>query len=298
MGPERRKAITTAGRPGLTMVDLALAFRWLRRAMLAVVRVSNEEIPAMSTALWMALLLAGQPALTDQARILVRRSILEYDTGDYAEALADIKRAYELDPLPGLLFNVGQCHRALRHYREAILAFQSYLRAVPDAKNKETVNVLLEEEEKLFNAELTIPLARSDSVLVLPSTSPPPTATPQPPPMATPPVAKEESVPAAAVEPQVEKSAKGPHSHTAAYVLGSVAVASVVVMVIGIVEVENFQSLVGRLNSPTSYPSYTAWESAQSTATSERPTSQAWQWVAGIAGAVALASGTGAVLTW
>ena len=96
----------------------------------------------MSTALWIALLLAGptqpaqpaQPAPLD-ARALTRRSILEYDTGNYAKALADVEQAYELDPRPALLFNLAQCHRALGHYREAALAFKSYLREVPNAKN-------------------------------------------------------------------------------------------------------------------------------------------------------------------
>ena len=91
----------------------------------------------MSTALWIALLVTAPTSSTDQARALTRRSILEYDTGHYVQALADIERAYELDPRPALLFNLGQCHRALGHHREAALVFKSYLRALPDAKNRE-----------------------------------------------------------------------------------------------------------------------------------------------------------------
>lgn len=109
----------------------------------------------MSVALWLALALsapptvAGPPSATDQARSLTRRSILEYNQGEYVQALADIEQAYELDPRPALNFNVGQCQRALGHHREAALAFKSYLRDVPNAPNREKAAALVVEMEKL-----------------------------------------------------------------------------------------------------------------------------------------------------
>ncbi len=79
----------------------------------------------------------------------MRRSIFEYDTGKYAKALADIERAYELDPLPALLFNVGQCLRALGRHREAAISFRSYLRDSPRAKNRAEVEALVAEMTRL-----------------------------------------------------------------------------------------------------------------------------------------------------
>jgi tetratricopeptide (TPR) repeat protein len=132
----------------------------------------------VSTALWFALplLLAAQPSPRDEARTLVRRSILEYDTGQYETALADIERAYELDPLPELLYNLGQCHRALRHWREAILAFRSYLRAEPNAKNRETVKFVLQELEQRYDAEPTKPAEAAASGPPVAATAPLPSA--------------------------------------------------------------------------------------------------------------------------
>ena len=71
------------------------------------------------------------------------RSIFEYDTGKYAKALADIERAYELEPLPALLFNVGQWLRALGRHREAAISFRSYLRDSPRAKNRAEAEALV-----------------------------------------------------------------------------------------------------------------------------------------------------------
>ena len=102
----------------------------------------------------LALALTARPAAPpphppDEVRQLVRRSIFEYDTGKYAKALADIERAYELDPLPALLFNVGQCLRALGRHREAAISFRSYLRDSPRAKNRAEVEALVAEMTRL-----------------------------------------------------------------------------------------------------------------------------------------------------
>jgi uncharacterized membrane protein YdcZ (DUF606 family) len=93
----------------------------------------------------------------------------------------------------------------------------------------------------------------------------------------------------------VTKAEAPPHSHKVSYVLGSVALASLVVMVVGIVEVEEFQSLMGRVNHPSSY---TSWVSDQQNAVNEAPSIPVWEWVAGATGAVALGTGTAAALTW
>ena len=50
-----------------------------------------------------------------------------FDAGDFSTALAQYNKAYALLPLPGLLFNIGQCYRNLDRSQEAINAFKIYL---------------------------------------------------------------------------------------------------------------------------------------------------------------------------
>jgi tetratricopeptide (TPR) repeat protein len=138
----------------------------------------------MSAAYLMALLLAGPPTVagppltaTEQARGLTRRSIFEYNTGEYVKALADIERAYELDSRPALLFNVGQCQRALGHHREAAAAFKSYLRDSPNAPNRERAAGLAAEMEKLArqdekNRPAQPPQPRNDAAVVVVAAAP------------------------------------------------------------------------------------------------------------------------------
>ncbi|HEX3482483.1 MAG TPA: tetratricopeptide repeat protein [Kofleriaceae bacterium] len=45
----------------------------------------------------------------------------------YAEALDEFERAYEISPHPLVLFNIAECHRALLHYAEAVVAYRQFL---------------------------------------------------------------------------------------------------------------------------------------------------------------------------
>ncbi len=103
----------------------------------------------MPACLWMALMLASPGQATNlTAPGLIRRAIFEYDTGSYQQALVDLERAYELDPRPALLFNVGLCQRALGRHRAAAIALRSYLREMPRARNRAKAEALLAEMDK------------------------------------------------------------------------------------------------------------------------------------------------------
>ena len=67
--------------------------------------------------------------------------------GKFDQALVEFEAAYEAKPLPKLLFNIGQAHRNLDHYDQAICAFRKYLREVPDADNREAVEKLIDDLE-------------------------------------------------------------------------------------------------------------------------------------------------------
>jgi tetratricopeptide (TPR) repeat protein len=234
--------------------------------------------------------LLATPSQTHDAQELVRASIRDYDLGHFDEALKEAEAAYRLDSLPQILFNIGQCEKALKHWEKAAFFYERYLSKLPQAPNRKRVEELLAEAQiRLKEAQQA---AAPDSSVVAVSPLPPPALVE---PALPPAAALPESVPPAAVEPFAEKAVEAPHSHTAAYVLGSVAVVSLVFMVVGIVQVENFESVVGRVNNPVSY---TAWKADEATAASQLSGAQAWEAVAFAAGAIAFGTGTAAALTW
>lgn len=90
-----------------------------------------------------------------EARRLFERAELHYRLGRFHKALDAYTRAYELAPLPGFLFNIGQSHRELGHFERAIFFYEGYLRELPDAENRMLVEELIaacrEELEKRRN---------------------------------------------------------------------------------------------------------------------------------------------------
>jgi tetratricopeptide (TPR) repeat protein len=105
----------------------------------------------------LALWLLAAPALAQEApssdaqqeaRQLATRARRDYDAHRYAAALRHYERAYELYAAPGLLFNLGQCHRELGHHELAIDHFERYLAARPDAPNRGIVRDLIEESRR------------------------------------------------------------------------------------------------------------------------------------------------------
>jgi tetratricopeptide (TPR) repeat protein len=81
-----------------------------------------------------------------------------YRAGDYKEAFKGFKALYVDTGEPALLYNIGQCHRLLKEYAEAIIAYKNYLREVPDSTIKEQVNALIAECEKAQQEAKTQPL--------------------------------------------------------------------------------------------------------------------------------------------
>ncbi len=71
-----------------------------------------------------------------------------YDTGQFEEALQGYSDAYELKPLPGFLFNIGQCHRQLGNWERARFFYKRYLDLSPKRpKNAAQVQSLLKQAE-------------------------------------------------------------------------------------------------------------------------------------------------------
>ncbi len=235
---------------------------------------------------------APPPAPSAEAAArLVHASINDYELGFFDKALHEAEQAYHLDPLPQILFNIGQCHRGLQHWEKAAYYYQHYLERLPSAPNRATVEDLLTEVTYRLKAEqLPAPPGQPASTAVAVVPTPAPTAAAVVPSDAPAP-ATADTAPAAAVEAPPEQ----PHSHTAGWILGSVAVACLAVAVVGIVEVESYEAFRGQLAAPASY---TQWETDSANAAGQGQQASAFEVVAIAAGAVALATGTAAVLTW
>jgi tetratricopeptide (TPR) repeat protein len=73
--------------------------------------------------------------------------------GRFDEALVAYEQAFEAKPLPGFLFNIGQCHRNLGNYDAAIFSFRKFLKLDPDTAKKDAVLELIEELEDKKKAE-------------------------------------------------------------------------------------------------------------------------------------------------
>ena len=110
------------------------------------------------------------PAGQERAREFARQSIREYEIGAFDRALADAAEAYELSGAPELLFNLGQCHRALAHWKEALFSYRNYLRRRPEAKNRVQVLALI--EEMRARQRETPSLAGAAAAPFLPATAP------------------------------------------------------------------------------------------------------------------------------
>jgi len=120
-----------------------------------------------------ALLAASLPALPARADELAAREHFDraeilYAQGQFEGALAEYLDAFEEEPLPELLFNVGQCQRNLDRYGEAIFSFRRYLGLRPDAPNRAAVLKLIDElerkRERAIVARPPVPEQREDLV--------------------------------------------------------------------------------------------------------------------------------------
>jgi tetratricopeptide (TPR) repeat protein len=115
---------------------------------------------------WLALLVACFVAVAapraaradDPAQRAAKR---HYDRGEklfalgkFDEALDEYQKAFDAKPLPGFLFNIGQCYRNLDDYDQAIFSFKKYLKLDPETPKRPAVEKLLEElEEKKERGE-------------------------------------------------------------------------------------------------------------------------------------------------
>ena len=104
-------------------------------------------------------LLAATPSLAqsdqgEQVRALYAEAQTEYDLGHFRKALEVFEATYKKKALPGLLFNIAQCHRKLGELKEAADTYRSFL-IKADAQSREAARAkeLLAEVEDAIRRE-------------------------------------------------------------------------------------------------------------------------------------------------
>jgi hypothetical protein len=126
-------------------------------------------------------------ALTPEAksRIHFQRGMSAFELGKFKKALSEYYEAYALTPLPGFLFNIGQCHRNLGNYHKAIFTFRLFLKKVPETDKRDAVEALIRELEAKLQAEQAQPTkvpvyVPEEKIASLPAPPPPPPPAPDP----------------------------------------------------------------------------------------------------------------------
>ncbi len=226
--------------------------------------------------LLLQLLAISTPA--HEAETLVHASMRDYDLGYFEQALREAEQAYRLDPLPKILFNIGQCHRALEHWERAAFFYRRYLQKLPEAPNRTRVQELLTEVEYRLKAEK------------LPAQPPPPppvaVAAVPPPPLAPP--AALPAAPSLAVTAAAEAEPPKPHSHALGIGLGTGGVAALVVAGIGLSQVLSFESYAGQNQSGQ----------LKTAVEAQVYNANVWADVSIVCAVLGVAGVTGAALTW
>src|SRR5882757_6383592 len=84
------------------------------------------------------------------ARPFYDKGVTEYTLGHFPEAIAQFEKAYEIDPAPILLFNIGQAHRNSGNNDRAIFFYRRYLEQAPrTASNRSDVEKRIKQLEQL-----------------------------------------------------------------------------------------------------------------------------------------------------
>lgn len=71
-----------------------------------------------------------------------------FDLRRFEQALEKYEAAFEAKAIPEFLFNIGQCHRNLDNFDEAIFSFRRFLQLEPETPRREQIEALIAELEK------------------------------------------------------------------------------------------------------------------------------------------------------
>ena len=91
-------------------------------------------------------------AASDDARpgrVRFEMAETKFNLGRFEEAAVDYQAAYEAEPLPAFLFNIGQCYRNLGNYERAQFYFRRYVQLDPRSPNRADAEQLIAEMDRM-----------------------------------------------------------------------------------------------------------------------------------------------------
>jgi tetratricopeptide (TPR) repeat protein len=107
-----------------------------------------------------------------------------YDLGKYDEAIKEFEAAYQLKNDPAFLYNLAQSYRQAGNHERAVHFYKTYLRYVPNAKNRDDIEDKIKTEEQLIakggGGTTPPPITTPPPTTTPPATTTPPTTTPPP----------------------------------------------------------------------------------------------------------------------
>jgi tetratricopeptide (TPR) repeat protein len=110
-----------------------------------------------------------------------------YDLGKYNEAIKEFEAAYQPKNDPAFLYNLAQSYRQAGNHERAVHFYKTYLRYVPNAKNRADIEDKIKTEEQLIakgggTGGGTTPPPVTTTPPPVTTTPPPPVTTTPPPP--------------------------------------------------------------------------------------------------------------------
>ncbi len=110
---------------------------------------------------------------TRLSKALFKKAEVHYSLGEFEKALSLYRRAFRLKPLPGFLFNIGQCYRNLGKCDKALFFFKQYLIREPRAFNrKDTLKLIRRCEKEEMRKRKSAGASPSSKAASIPSEGP------------------------------------------------------------------------------------------------------------------------------
>ena len=129
------------------------------------------------------------PAQAEDAKTIYEHALSLYALGRYAEAAPLFEKAFELKPVPALLYNAAQAHRLAGHAEQAVTLYESYLRMYGDPSRRAEIEAHIAELKSAIEAQKhaanapptgaeTSPVPPGGATVTPPTQPAPPSATP------------------------------------------------------------------------------------------------------------------------
>jgi hypothetical protein len=130
------------------------AAAWFARAVATTARVAGSLMAVLALAMALPAWAAPHesPTATQQAKAHFRAGTRLYKQARYREAISEFEAAYRIKPHGVIFYNLAQCHERLGDIPAALRAYHEYLRAMPGAEDRGTVQAAMANLERRLAA--------------------------------------------------------------------------------------------------------------------------------------------------